>query len=335
MPKVSVIIPVYNTEKYLEKCLDSVVNQTLKDIEIILVDDGSTDNSSAILDKYKEIDKRITVIKQENSGAAIARNNAIEIATGDFLYFMDSDDYVDYAILEKLYNQAIKTNSEICVCSRINYDEGKNESAVCYEAIRIDMLPKNFQTFNYENLKDKIFLFCGIAIFTKIYKRELIINNNIQFQDVKTCNDVFFNFAAIACANQISYVNEPLVTSTRGRIGSLTADRGKKINNIITAGNALKEFLEEKNIFKKYKKTFYLRMIKQFIFELQRCHDNAIKKQFIKNAKDFLPLNYKLRFLIALINESQNLFSIKDEFYNNKYHTAICIFGIKLKIKRK
>lgn len=115
MPKVSVIIPVYNVEKYLRECLDSVINQALKDIEIICVDDGSPDNSLSILKEYANKDKRFVLIEQNNKGVATARNNAIDKATGEFVCFMDPDDYYpDDKVLETLYSKAVENNVYIC-----------------------------------------------------------------------------------------------------------------------------------------------------------------------------------------------------------------------------
>src|SRR5574344_179901 len=106
-PKISVIVPVYNTEKYLAESLDSVIRQTFKDIEIICVDDGSTDNSSNILSKYAKKDSRIKVISQKNQGVITARNNAIKQAEGDYIYTLDSDDVIDETTLEKSYKAII------------------------------------------------------------------------------------------------------------------------------------------------------------------------------------------------------------------------------------
>lgn len=111
LPKISIIIPVYNAEKYLHECLDSVVSQTFKDIEIICIDDGSADNSYQVLQGYADKDSRFVILQQENKGAGAARNKGIEIAKGEFLAFLDSDDYyADYTVLEKLYNSAKNNN---------------------------------------------------------------------------------------------------------------------------------------------------------------------------------------------------------------------------------
>ena len=112
-PKISVIVPIYNTEKYLEKCLDTLVNQTLEDIEIILINDGSPDNSEKIVEKY--IDKyqdKIVYYKKENEGQGVARNYGIDIARGQFISFVDSDDYIDKTMFEKLYNKAIENKAD-------------------------------------------------------------------------------------------------------------------------------------------------------------------------------------------------------------------------------
>ena len=107
MPKISVIIPIYNSEKYLEECLDSILNQTLKDIEIICVDDGSTDNSLTILENYAQRDKRIQIFSQQNLHAGIARNHGLEKASGEYVHFMDSDDLLFYINFHKHYYQLI------------------------------------------------------------------------------------------------------------------------------------------------------------------------------------------------------------------------------------
>lgn len=115
MTKVSIIVPVYNVEKYLKRCLDSLVNQTLKDIEIICVNDGSTDGSLAILNEYVRNDDRIVVINQENSGQSVARNRGIDVAKGEYIGFVDSDDWVCEDYFERLHNSAIQNNAEIAV----------------------------------------------------------------------------------------------------------------------------------------------------------------------------------------------------------------------------
>ena len=127
MTKISIIVPVYNAEKYIGRCLHSLINQTLKDIEIIVIDDGSKDNTNKILQKYKD---RIKIIKQKNSGVATARNKGLEIATGEYIYFVDSDDWIEKDTLEKLYSKAIDNNYDCVMCNFWYINDNKKWSGV-------------------------------------------------------------------------------------------------------------------------------------------------------------------------------------------------------------
>ena len=135
MPKVSVIIPVYNVEEYLRECLDSVVNQTLKDIEIICVNDGSTDNSLAILEEYAAKDERLRVFTQENQGQSVARNLAMEKARGEYIGFVDSDDWIDLDFYEKLYRAAVKAQADIA-CANI-YKPDEKRYYIKYSKVKV------------------------------------------------------------------------------------------------------------------------------------------------------------------------------------------------------
>ena len=114
-PKVSIVVPVYNTEKYLRRCMDSITNQTLKDIEIIIIDDGSKENCAALCDEISKTDSRIKVVHKENGGLGFARNSGIEAATGEYIGFVDSDDYIERSMYETLYNAAKKNNADLCL----------------------------------------------------------------------------------------------------------------------------------------------------------------------------------------------------------------------------
>ena len=123
MVKVSVIVPVYNVDKYLEECLDSIVNQTLNDIEIICVNDGSTDGSLKILEDYASKDDRIKIITQENGGLSVARNTGIDVAKGEYLSFVDSDDFIGLEMFDKMYDQAHSQDLDILFCKTYLYDD--------------------------------------------------------------------------------------------------------------------------------------------------------------------------------------------------------------------
>ncbi|MBR6098425.1 glycosyltransferase [bacterium] len=180
MPKVSIIIPVYNTSKYLEKCLNSLINQTLKDIEIICVNDGSTDNSLSILEKYAQKDPRVIIRNQKNAGQSSARNNGIKIASGDYIGFIDSDDFVDLNFYEKLYNAATENNSDISCATIIRKRPNSEKYRVYYSNEDV-----------FIGLKEKLQA-CNIPkccyVWNKIYKTTLVkdypFKEGVYFEDI-------------------------------------------------------------------------------------------------------------------------------------------------------
>lgn len=325
MPKISVIIPVYNVEKYLRQCLDSIVEQTLEDIEIILVDDGSTDSSLKICKEYAQKDNRIKVFEQQNQGAGAARNRGLGLAQGNYLYFMDSDDYINQDALEKLYTKIIKTNSDICICKHKLHDEKTKLLKEAYWLPKIKIIP-NQETFSYKDIPDKILQICFPTPFIKLYKKSFVINNNICFQEIKTCNDVFFCYASLIMANKITFINEYLVTYRTNQKNSLTANRGHSATCIILAYTKLKEYLENNQLFEIVSESVYDMAISNFQYELSYCSSKE-KNNLLKEIKNFLPAQYyNKNFSKNFLNQ---IFSIKNE----NVHKVVTIFGIKIKFK--
>lgn len=195
---ISVIVPVYNVEKYINRCIDSVLKQTYKNIEIILVDDGSTDDSGKICDEYAKKDKRIVVIHKENGGLSDARNAGIDIATGLYISFIDSDDYVENNYIEILYNSIIKNKTDMAIGShKVIYDTGTVlEKATGEESV---LEPK-------EVLK-RILYDDGIDLTanSKLYKKELF--DNIRFPVARLFEDAATTYKLIDVANTISIVS--------------------------------------------------------------------------------------------------------------------------------
>lgn len=180
--KISIIIPIYNTGKYIRKCLDSVTNQTYKDIEIILINDGSTDESSLISKEYAQKDKRIILIEKENEGAATARNTGIKLATGDYIGWVDSDDYVELDMFEKMLDCLYRVNADACICQLYVHEKNQittNPNGAClYEKSWFDN-----KEYMEQLLPDKIKSYLTVHLI----KRELY--TNIQFPDGKIVED--------------------------------------------------------------------------------------------------------------------------------------------------
>lgn len=195
--KISVIVPIYNVEKYLRQCIDSIINQTYKNLEIILVNDGSPDNCGAICDEYSSKDERIKVIHKKNGGLSDARNVGLEIASGDFISFVDSDDWIDIDTYEIMMNNIIKYNANIAV-SNINY--------VYDEKSKPKYDEENIHIFNREEAMNEL-IHDGLVqavVWNKIYKKELL--DNMQFKVGKLNEDEFFTYKICARAEKIVYI---------------------------------------------------------------------------------------------------------------------------------
>ena len=196
MADISIIVPIYNAEKYLKKCIDSLVNQTKKELEFILINDGSTDSSEDIIKSYK--DKRIKYFKNKNQGIGKTRNFGIDKATGKYLMFLDSDDYLDINACEKLYNKAIKEKSDLVVFDFYRVEETLKEVTI--------------NNFKSSSLKENpnLLLDINLGPCNKLIKRELIDKSNTRFNEELKYEDTPFVTEIIKNANKISKLNEYL-----------------------------------------------------------------------------------------------------------------------------
>ncbi|MDQ5983569.1 MAG: Undecaprenyl-phosphate 4-deoxy-4-formamido-L-arabinose transferase [Eubacteriales bacterium SKADARSKE-1] len=198
-PKVSIIIPVYNVEPYLQECMDSIVNQTLKDIEIICIDDCSTDNSFNILNEYAKSDNRIKLIKQtKNQGAYVARNLGLKIATGEYIGFVDPDDYIEPNTYEMSYVRAKKDNADIVVFGGESFSDNFVKP--------IDSIDASFKNQKCFKEYSKALL----VIWNKIYKRDMLLDNNIWFREERYGMDTVFCFKVFPFAKNISFLSNKL-----------------------------------------------------------------------------------------------------------------------------
>lgn len=192
-PKISVVVPVYNAEKNLERCINSIYAQTFTDYEIILVNDGSKDNSLAVCNEYAKKDSRITVIDKENGGAGSARNMGIEEAKGEYLAFPDSDDWFEPEMYETLYNLAKKGDYDI-VFSGVNYYKQDSGKPVYSRTQNCDVILCDTK----EDLRKNVMTFFPTSTifdvpWNKLYKRSVAIENNVRYSDTKRCQDAMFN----------------------------------------------------------------------------------------------------------------------------------------------
>lgn len=255
-PKVSIIIPVYNTERYLRDCLDSVINQTLRDIEIICVDDGSTDRSPEILREYQSKDERITILKQEKSNAGAARNRGLSIAKGEYLSFLDSDDFFEHTMLEHMYVCAKNRNAEIVVCEMMLYKEDSCETLPFKWHIVKGLLPKK-KVFSFIDIKRNAFRCIISYVWDKLIKREMIIRNELRFQEQTSYNDAVFAYSAMISAKSITVLDEYLVYHRKRSIkDSITDTRYLHVGCAHSVLIGLKEYLVYKGLYDCYNRDF-------------------------------------------------------------------------------
>jgi glycosyltransferase involved in cell wall biosynthesis/SAM-dependent methyltransferase len=255
LPLISVIMPVYNAEKHLQVCLDSVVNQTLKDIEIICVNDGSTDNSLNILEKYQQKDDRIKIITQENQGAGVARNQGLKVAKGKYLSILDSDDFFDLNMLELMYEKALETDADITICRADGYDNSTGTFFDMSWSLKERFLP-NKEVFNYTDIKEHIFDFAVGWSWDKMYNSSFVFENNLQFQDLRSTNDMLFVFLSLVKAQKITTVDKILAHQRRNVTTSLSQTREKDPLCFYDAIKALKEELIKANLFSEVEHSF-------------------------------------------------------------------------------
>lgn len=237
MLKVSVVIPVYNVEDYVEKCLDSVVNQTLDDIEIIVVNDGSTDSSKEKINKYLEkYPNKIKYLEKENGGLSSARNFGMPHATGKYIAFLDSDDYIEKDAYEKMYNLAEKENADMVDCDFIWEYPNKN---------KMDKVKEY-------NSKEEMIEKGRVAAWNKLIRRDIIERENLKFPEGLRYEDVDFFYKLVPYIEKVVFSREPYIHYVQ-RQTSITNTQNSRTEEIFIVLDNVINYYKEKNLFEKYK----------------------------------------------------------------------------------
>lgn len=305
MPKVSIIIPFNNVENYIEQCLDSVLRQTLADIEVILVNDYSTDKSSEIVKKYIEKDSRIKLLTlEERKGQGFARNRAIEIATGEYIGFVDSDDFIESNMFEELYNKAKANDTDITMCQVREYDD-LNEKYITSDYYALEPLVSfGENTFSAEDTKEQI-LDINVALWNKLYKRDYLIGIGEKFPEGFIYEDLPFFFGTYLPAKKINIVWKNLYSYRVNRKNSTMQQFNNKILDRLPMVSLTYE---------KIKKFSFLDNIKQ---KIQGWIINDIFHRYT-----LLKENYHKEyfFLMKKIFENLEIENLEDDYWKRVYH---------------
>lgn len=297
MPKVSVIVPIYNVEKYLEKCINSLLSQTLEDIQIILVNDGSKDNSGNIAKEYEKNNKdRVIYVEKENGGLSDARNYGLKYATGDFIAFLDSDDYIEKNAYEEMYNKAIEEDADYVECDFIWEFPNKT---------RVD------KQYPYKNKKEML-SFVRVVAWNKLIKRQLITDNNLEFPKGLRYEDVEFTYKLIPFINKFTYVDKPFVHYVQ-REGSIANVQNERTAEIFTVLDNVIKFYKKNNIYEEYRNELeynYARyLLCSSLKRMCKIKDKTIREKLLTESWERLNLNFpnwKENVILKTVNIGKN-----------------------------
>lgn len=245
---ISVIIPIYNTENYFKRCIESIINQTYTNLEIILINDGSTDNSIQICREYEKKDKRIILIDKKNTGVSDSRNYGLNIATGKYISFIDSDDFLELNMYEQLIESIENNKAELAICKYNYYSKGNKTP---YSKSYPNIIDKDIF------FKDTIMSGENIALWNKLFIRDYIgslrLNTNIDISE-----DILFLYEYVDKINKISYINKPLYNNNKDNISSIThINDPEKYITSIKAYYLIDKILEKNNIDERFYKQGY------------------------------------------------------------------------------
>ncbi len=286
--KVSVIMAVYNAEAFLNETLDCVLNQTLREIEVICVDDGSTDASLTILNARAERDSRMTVVAQKNATAGAARNEGMRRATGKYLSFLDADDRFEEDMLEVAFEACERERAEVGVFRCDMFDDRTGKTASGAWALRDEFLPER-QPFSWRDMPDRLFFaFVGWA-WDKLFLRDFVRKNELRFQALRTTNDMCFVFSALASADRIITIDRVLAHQRRRAEGSLSVTREHSWSCFHDALDALGDFLKARGVYPALERGYLNYCVHFSLWNLNSIFGEAYARLYDAIRNDYFP----------------------------------------------
>ena len=338
MTKFSIIIPVYNVERFLPECLDSIAAQSLPDIEIICIDDGSLDGSSKILEQYAKNDKRLTILKQKNQGQGVARNNGLEIAKGDYILFVDPDDWIEADTLKILYKKFLETNAEVIQFDykKIN-DLSKSEKLYKFsKEVKKQKYKINLEKtpyFNWSSVKNHALNGMRLMLWDKAYSLNFLKKNNIKCAPNKHSEDHIFSIKTLISAEKIYYLNIPLY-NYRQREGSAVNIKTDENFCIFDNIQYIDDFLKSKNLKTELDKEFKSYKVNYLCWHFDRINDSS-RTKYLEMCRNILSKQDYKRLIRKIKNGNksfvENMFSIKNRIENARKYKIITFLGREIK----
>lgn len=288
-PAVSVVIPVYNTAPYICQCLGSVLGQSLSDLEVICVDDGSTDESADILAAYADKDSRLTVITQTNAGPGAARNAGLERAAGRYIIFLDSDDWFEPDFLERMVNRAEDTGADVCICRAVEFDTHTGRDRPSDWMLKTAYLSGG-GVFAPTDVAAHLFQFTYGMPWDKLYRREFVLDTGIRFPPFYNSEDLAFVFPTLVSAERIAIVDSKLIHHRVNRRSSVSNTRETQPQAPYDAFRIVKTYLEENGLMPKFEKSFMNWAMEFLVWHLSNMDNGSVRRQYFKALRqEWLP----------------------------------------------
>lgn len=318
---VSIIIPAYNSEKYVGQCIDSLLAQTNQNFEIICVDDGSTDHTPDILEDYRKRDSRITVLTQNNLYAGAARNKGLEAAKGKYVLFLDSDDFFCKNMIEEIVYSAELYRAEVLVFDAYQFDDKKQKVInTTWKALRKELFGNGVKSAL--EIADSIFEFTVPSPWNKLFLREFILSHRIFFQSLKSTNDLYFVYASISYAEKIAILDKKLLYYRDNNTNSLQGTAGLTPMIFIEALLALKCNLSDRGIYFKYQKSFRTLVSQVCMHNLNKISDKKLYDKCRNKLKSELALCLGISEI--LISNDKGMHEIQNAIRNEE---TIIVYG--------
>lgn len=288
MARVSVVIPVYNIEQHLRQCLDSVAAQTLEDLEVICVDDGSTDGSGEILAEYAGRDSRFQIVTQENAGPGAARNAGLHRAGGEFLIFLDSDDWYEPDFLERMVCRAEEAGADVVVCRAVEFDTGTGRELPSEWMLKERYLPG--ELFGPSDIAAHIFQFTYGWPWDKLYRTQFVKEAGLEYPPLPNSEDLVFVFQSLTAAGRMALVPLPLVHHRVNRRSSVSNSRHKDPDVPYQALVMLQAGLEKRGTYHRFEQSFLNWAMEFLVWNVANMGElSAQRRYFRKLKKEWLP----------------------------------------------
>ncbi|MCD7886273.1 MAG: glycosyltransferase, partial [Clostridiales bacterium] len=279
-PMVSVILPVYNVERYLRQCMDSILSQTLTDFELICVNDGSTDQSRTILAEYEQRDRRVMILDQKNHGLGAARNRGLALPRGTYVIFLDSDDFFAPELLERTTLAAQEQNADIVLFGGVRYNDATQKVTQERQFLRRDLLPRK-PVFSRADVPNTLFSISSPTVWSKLYARQFLLETGLQFQTLPNAEDIYFTFGSMALAERITAVDADLVSYRVNRPDSLEQDKHTSPLCFLEALSALHQEMLRRGLFELLQTSFRAFGLSTTLYNLKSVRTDEARLQIL------------------------------------------------------